>query len=102
MLLAFELAPSMTRRRKAASSLAPLGGAAKMFTWSPGWSIDDAFRVAMPAYSRAGEGMISVAWERLGGGLVPTDDGRERVDVAPIMLLVFALAFDQGIGGQGG
>lgn len=65
----------------------PLGGVAKMFTWTPGWSIDDTFRVAMPAHSRGGEGMIRVAWERLGGGVVLTDDGRESVDVAPFTLL---------------
>lgn len=81
------LATISVKSRSDETEWTPLGGAAKMFTWSPGWSIDDAFRVAMPAHSRAGEGMISVAWERLGGGLVPTDDGRERVDVAPIMLL---------------
>ncbi len=65
----------------------PLRGVAKMWTWTPGWSIDDTFRVALPAYTRAGEAMVSVSWERVGGAVVPTDDGREEVEVAPLMVL---------------
>jgi hypothetical protein len=77
----------------------PLRGVAKMWTWTPGWSIDDTFRVAPPAYTRLGEAMVSVGWERIGGAVVPTDDGRERVDVAPVVVLARSKADTGGLAG---
>lgn len=64
----------------------PLMGVVKMWNWRPGWSIDDTFRVATPQYTRPGEAVISVGWQRITGVAVKTDDGRERVDVGAAMI----------------
>ena len=64
----------------------PLMGVVKMWNWRPGWSIDDTFRVAVPQYTRPGDAVISVGWQRLGGSAVTTDDGRERVDVGVALI----------------
>jgi lipoteichoic acid synthase len=77
----------------------PLRGVAKMWTWTPGWSIDDTFRVALPAYTRPGEAMVSLGWERLGGSVVETDDGRKSIDVAPVMLVPRSKADTAGLEG---
>ncbi len=62
----------------------PHMGNTKMWNWRTGWSIDDTFRVEVPSYSREGSAIVSIGWERIGGIVVKTDEGKERIDVATI------------------
>ncbi len=72
--------------RTGKASWSPHMGQVKMWNWRPGWSIDDTFRVEIPAYSKEGEAVVSVGWQRIGGIPVETDDGRERIDVATVVV----------------
>lgn len=65
----------------------PFMGVHKMWTWRPGWSIDETFRIKVPLYSKAGAAKISVGWTRIGGMVVKTDDGKESVDVATVVVV---------------
>jgi hypothetical protein len=65
----------------------PFMGVHKMWTWQPGWSIDDTFRVKVPLYSKEGQARISLGWTRIGGLAVKTDGGKERIDVAAVTVV---------------
>ena len=72
--------------RTTKSEWTPFMGVHKMWTWRPGWRIEETFRVKIPLYSKEGIAKISVGWTRIGGLVVKTDSGKERVDVATVQI----------------